>query len=177
MEKALYFDKEVEVITRGIMFSQIQNVGDPSSARTASTANLKPLRYQVMRGHGSWVTKTRRQLTISPANFVRLCEIWRRDPNFSMPISISPAQEKDVVDEIPSADEGITIASERKLAPSYDVVFSANLEVYALLEESGGHAGPYFDSPDLRVFNGPRKAMYNALLDAGFVPTRMAVEV
>ena len=114
-------------------------------------------------------------LTISPTNFQRLCDIFRADKNFSMPISAPPAQKDAVVDEIPNAEEGITLASTHKMFTSYDVVFSDDPEVDALLEGSGGRAGPFFNHPVIRVFNGPRKELYNALLDAGFKPTHLEV--
>ena len=173
MIAALYFNKEVEVIERGNKFSRIQDINNPSSARTVSTDYLKPPRVrasETRRANGA-----RPQLSISPINFTRLCDIFRADPNFSMPISVRPDQKDNVADEIPSAEDGMTIASHRKLANSYDVVFSESSEVSLLLEGSGGHAGPYFDSSELRVFNGPRKAFYNLLLDAGFKPTTMGV--
>lgn len=173
MQHALFFDKEVEVIARGEKFSRIQNLNDPRSARTVSTQYLKPLRYKA--AGPARAAATRRVLTLSPANFDRLCEIFRQDPNFSMPISVRADQEDGVVDEIPFAEDGITIASERKLAVSQDVVFSASVEVDMLLKDSGGHAGPYFNHLVLRVFNGPRKAFYGMLLDAGFKPTHMGV--
>lgn len=170
METALYYGKEVEVIARGQMFSKVQNIGDPSSARTASTASLKPVLIKKVRQG----FMARRPLTISDFAFDQLCEIWGRDPNFSMPISVSPDQENDVLDEVPDAEDGLTEASHRKLAPSYDIVFSTDPAVDGLLAGTGGHAGPYYDSPVLRVFHGPRKAMYDKLLVKGFKPTRMA---
>lgn len=170
MERVLYFDKEVEIIERGNKFSRIQNIDNPTSARTVSTAYLKTLRFS--RNRDSFgVSIPRPRLTLSPTNFARLCEIFRQDSNFSMPLSVAPEQEDAVMDEIENAADGLTIASHRKLAPSYDVVFSASAEVDTLLEGSGGHAGPYFDSAALRVFNGPRKAFYNVFLDAGFKPS------
>lgn len=172
MERAMYFGKEVEVIERGNKFSKIQNVDDPSSARTVSTEYLKSIRTTagVSRAH-----KSRPLLTMNSndANFIRLCDIFRQDPNFSMPISIREDQEHDVLDEISHAEDGITIASNRKLAPSHDITFSASSEVDALLKGSGGYAGPFYNSNTMRVFHGPRKAFYGMLLDAGFTPTRI----
>jgi hypothetical protein len=174
MDKALYFGKEVEVLERGVTFSRIQNPNDPSSARGGiSSKYLDPWRDMTAKKTGIGFTKARPILTINPKNFARLCEIFRQDPNFSMPISVHPDQEDAVLDEVPSAEDGLSIASRRKLANSYDVVFSNNPVVDALLGGSGGHAGPYFDNPEIRVFNGPRKAFYNALLAAGFKPTYM----
>jgi hypothetical protein len=109
----------------------------------------------------------------NPVKFNRLCEIWRADKKFNMPISVPPSRKAAVMDDISSAEGGITVASERKLFTSYDVVFSPNAEVDLILEGSGAKAGPYYDSKVLRVLNGPRIAVYTALLDAGFKPTHL----
>jgi len=129
----------------------------------------------VKRRAASLEGKSRKFLTLSPEKRARLILKLRNDPNFSMPISAAPDQEDTVTDEITNADEGLTIASSQKLFPSHDIVFSADPKIDEILEGSGGQAIPFFNSKVLRLFKGPRKAMYNLLLDAGFKPTRMGM--
>lgn len=115
----------------------------------------------------------RAQLALAPDAISGLVKIFQNDPNFKMPISAPPDQENAVIDEIPSAEEGLTIATGQKLYTSYDVVYTTDAQVDALLAGSGGHSEPWFDSDHLSFFNGPRKAFYNTLLDAGCKPTRL----
>lgn len=110
---------------------------------------------------------------LPPEKQTRLVGILRSDPNFAMPISVPPAQEDDVKDEIVNAEDGLTVATSRKLATSYDVVFSANPEIENLLEGSGAYCRPFFSNQDLVLLHGARRDFYFMLLDQGFQPTHM----
>jgi hypothetical protein len=92
-----------------------------------------------------------------------------------MPISVPPEQEELVQDEISHAEDGITVASDRKSHTSYDIVFSANPEIDTLLAGSGAYTRPFFNSDVLVLLHGPRKAFYHMLLDLGFQPSHLAV--
>lgn len=103
----------------------------------------------------------------------RICEIFKNDVNFRMPVSVPPDQRQDTEDEIGS-DEGTTVATERKLMTSYDVIYSYSLEIVSLLETVGIQSKPFFKHENICLAHGHRKAFYFKLLELGFSPSKLS---
>jgi hypothetical protein len=110
----------------------------------------------------------------SPQVKDRLKEIFKGDVNFCMPLSVAPDQRDAVEDEITGAENGLTVATNRKLHPSHDVVFSKSDEVDFLLQGTGVYTRPFFDRENVVLAHGARKAFFLMLCDLGFEPSRLA---
>ena len=120
---------------------------------------------------------SRTHLNLFDEKQARLVEIFSSDPRFRMPISSPPEQEDAVVDEISHAEEGLTVASDRKSFVSYDTVFSTSEEVSILLAGSGAYAAPYFDSKEISLLHGCRKEFYLMLIKHGLTPSLLSESV
>jgi hypothetical protein len=122
--------------------------------------------------HGlSYKRKKKREISFGGSDWNRLVEILRNDPLFSLPVSVPPENVGELGDD---EERAATISSERKLATSYDIVFSINLEAAELIKKLGGYVKPFYMQPDkLYLFHGPRKAFYDALRNEGFLPTKL----
>ena|ERR1700688_171119 len=130
---------------------------------------VKELKPRIRREHP--ISKT--VFRFNPISWVRVVEILKYDVEFRMPISTPPINQTQVEDEIYDAEKGMTIATDSKMFTSYDVVFSKNDELEALLEKMGIQSKPFFNHVDIRLAHGPRKAFYMKLLDSGFEPSKL----
>jgi hypothetical protein len=108
------------------------------------------------------VIRNYRTFTANPILWDEIVSILKTDPNFKTSVSVSPEDEYLVEDEM-GAVENLTVASENKLAISYDVRYSTDEKLVNLLQQVGIESHPFFGSKFISLAHGPRKEFYTAL--------------
>jgi hypothetical protein len=108
------------------------------------------------------VIRNYRTFAVNPILWDEIVSILKTDPNFKTSVSVSPEDEYLVEDEM-GAVENLTVASENKLAISYDVRYSTDEKLVNLLQQVGIESHPFFGSKFISLAHGPRKEFYTAL--------------
>lgn len=107
----------------------------------------------------------KKNITLDPILWSRVLCLLSADTNFKMSVSVPPVSEQQVEDEMGEVDN-LTIASDSKLAISYDVRYSSDEELIDLLAKMGVESKPFFGQENVSLAHGPRKEFYTALRNA-----------